>query len=173
MTWLQILWMPSIIRVRDVISGCDQAFLHFLAAWLHRKNEPKKKLTRIDSGAPSWTVTPAISRILFYGSKKSCLIYFQICPPRSACHPLCIVYRIFFYNYYEQEGSQNGGSKVIMSEIDCVSVKLGALLSTQVSCLFGSLLQYNQAARKWRNAWSQLLAWWSKFFFCKIKRFFA
>ena len=70
MTWLQILWMPSIIRVRDVISGCDQAFLHFLAAWLHRKNEPKKKLTRIDSGAPSWTVTPAISRILFYGSKK-------------------------------------------------------------------------------------------------------
>ena len=52
------------------------------------------------------------------------------------------------YKYYEQEGSQNGGSKVIMSEIDCVTVQLGALLSTQVSCFFGSLLQYNQAARK-------------------------
>ena len=40
------------------------------------------------------------------------------------------------YEYYEQEGSQNGGSKVIMSEIDCVTVQLGALLSTQVSCNF-------------------------------------
>ena len=114
-----------------------------------------------------------LSHFVLWQQKKSCLIYFQICPPRSACHPLRIVYWKKNYKYYEPEGSQNGRSKVIMSEIDCVSVQLGALLSTQVSCLFGSLLQYNQAARKWRNAWSQLLVWWSKFFFCKIKRFFA
>ena len=145
--------MPSIIRVRDVISGCDQAFLHFLAAWLHRKNEPKKKLTRIDSGAPSWTVTPAISRILFYGSKKK---LFDLFPDMSTTQRMpSTVDRLLKnnYKYYEQEGSQNGGSKVITSEIDYVIVQLGALLSTRVSCFFGSLFQYNQAARKWRNAW--------------------
>ena len=59
--------MPSIIRVSSVISGCDQAFLHFLAAWLHRKNEPKKKLTRIDREA---SLSQLSTRILFYGSKK-------------------------------------------------------------------------------------------------------
>ena len=30
-------------------------------------------------------------------------------------------------------------------------------------------LRYNQAAKKWRNASSQSLVWWSKFFFAKEK----
>jgi hypothetical protein len=63
-----------LVQCWNVISGSDQAFLHFLAAWLHRKNEPKKK-TRIDRDE---------EQLAFYGSKKSCLIYFQICPRQAA-----------------------------------------------------------------------------------------
>ena len=160
----------SIIRVRDVISGCDQAFLHFLAAWLHRKNEPKKKLTRIDSGAPSWTVTPAISRILFYGSKKK---LFDLFPDMSTTQRMpSTVDRLLKnnYKYYEQEGSQNGGSKVIMSEIDCVTVQLAGSTTVNTSeLLFWLIIAIQSSCQKMNcNAWSQSLVWWStnpSFFF--------
>lgn len=75
--------MPSIIRVRLVISGCHQAFLHFLAAWLHRKNEPKKKRVLTVVAAAEIVKQQQLAHFVLYGSKKSCLIYFQICPTRS------------------------------------------------------------------------------------------
>ena len=87
-----------------------------------------------------------LSHFVLWQQKK----LFDLFPDMSTTQRMpSTVHRLlnFFYNYYEQEGSQNGRSKVIMSEIDCVSVQLGAILLTQVSCFFDSLLQYSQAAK--------------------------
>lgn len=68
-----------LVQCWNVISGSDQAFLHFLAAWLHRKNEPKKK-TRIDRDE---------EQLAFYGSKKK---LFDLFPDMSTTSCCCFLY---------------------------------------------------------------------------------
>ena len=73
-------------------------------------------------------------------------------------------------NYYDQEGSQNGGSKVIMSEIDCVTVQLAGSTTVNTSeLLFWLIIAIQSSCQKMNcNAWSQSLVWWStnpSFFF--------